>query len=285
MRRLLAIFLGLSLLASPTRMIATEVTTNDAVQQCLRDITGRVAQQQRIFRSVLLGRQNASLELEGATRFDDSGQAWIKTGDNRWVSGTDEIIGDSDIDSRTEWEGMNDPDADPAFRANRLGLLNVREALTSDLLPSVIESYRAFRCRLSMVCAGLQAGPDDPSPISVQTPGCETLMMEPIRSCQFANAAKDPESSPLTLIAPQSQSTIRVHCGPLIEQVARDEARMVSLVVSYDASVRSIMQFAGQFDSFIDSWRSDVLTPLDQTVSLVHQLSRIPCFLAQCTNE
>ncbi len=285
MRRFLALILGLSLLSAPARMVATEVETKDPVQQCLRDITGRVAQQQRIFRSVLLGRQQASVELEGTTRFDEAGQAWIKTGENRWVSATGDPIEDAELDARTEWEGINDPSADASLRSHRPGLLEVREALTSDLLPGVIESYRALRCRLSMVCAGLQAGPDDPSPLTVQTPGCEPLTMEPIRSCQFANAAKDPEGSSLALVDPQGQSTVRVHCGPLIEQVARDEARMVSLAVSYDASVRSILQFAGQFDSFIDSWRSDVLTPLDQTVSLVHQLSRIPCFLAQCTNE
>ncbi len=284
MKRILASLTALTILALPLRGNAQN---GNPAPACITQITGRVLQQQRIFRDVLLGRAPAQREPEGAVRYTEDGASWIKTGTDRWVSATNPntVMNDTGINGDTEWEGMNDPQPTPVLRMTRPGILQTQGVLTSDLLPSVLDAYRAFQCRLAMVCAGVLVNGQGQNTITLQSPGCAPLVMKPLNQCQFANAAPDPRTSGLPFIDPASNVWVRSTCQPLIERVALDEQRMVTLAVSYDAAVRSLLQFSGQFDTFLSSWQTDALAPLRQTVSLVQQLTRIPCFLSQCTNE
>ena len=62
----------------------------------------------------------------------------------------------------------------------------------------------------------------------------------------------------------------------------RRRAGHATLTVQYDAAYRSLLQFAGSFDAFANRFQGDLLEPIRQSMSLISQLSRIPCFLSQC---
>ncbi len=172
MRRLTLLtgLLAIALLAMP--VLHGNAATTDPATACMAQIGGRVLQQQRVFRQILFGRRPAALELTGATRFDTTGTPWIKIGAGRWVTAlSDRSRSDGQVDANTEWEGMNDPGADTVYRTDRSGIFETKGALTSDLIPSALEAYRAFRCRLAMVCGGLDVNRNGGSAVAVSTAG------------------------------------------------------------------------------------------------------------------
>ncbi len=280
MKRLTFLLIGLLLLPGTLR---AQTALPAATQQCLAQITSRVLQQHRVYRSQLYGVTEASLEPEGAVRYDVDGRAWMKTAQNRWVSDdTTDVLSNARINETTEWAGMNELQPDESRRQSLQGIFQTPRVLTTDLLPDVIDSYRALHCRLAMVCQSVYAGAQGQTTIEIVTDGCTPLKTAPLSACGFGNTTSATEG---TVVDASADALVRTHCIPLTEQLLADEAQTLKVAVAYDAATRSLLQFAGTFDAFTESWKDDVVSPLRQTVSLLHQLSRIPCFLAQCTNE
>ncbi len=305
MKRLLSLLALITLVASsapsraaeidPTKLIEPEATAADS---CVAQVQAAAVQQQRIARQILLGRPDAKDEPKGNTRYGEDGSAWIKTDDNTWRSTSpgyeNTTWSDLQMNRQTEWEGMNEIE-NPSPREPRLGQLDRRGALTSDIVPALAQMLRGYKCRLEMVCGNVRASylddgenPDDYKPI--ETPGCMDLQMKPYSQCHFDNDElieddEEDDAEKQRNIEAYSDTIVRENCRPLIEQLVEREKQMYLLAGFYDASYRSLLQFAGNFDEFLIAFHDDMLTPIEQSMSLLGELGRMPCFLSQCNGE
>lgn len=246
--------------------------------------------QQFVLRQIWFGRKDAEQETVNAVREDDEGDIWMKTGENIWRTSTKGFENttwtNAQMNGQTAWEGMNETTL-VGKRSERTGIFEQKGMLTSELLPDLLQSFRAFQCRTAMVCEAveqsfLRGKTDDGGFLHIATPGCEEMIMKPLAQCRFGNAdAKEAMDlqNPLTGF---STTVVHTECQPLAEQLIAREASFLRTAVAYDAAIRTLLQFGGSFDAFIEGLRGDVLAPLEQTMSLLSQLSRIPCFAAQC---
>ena len=256
-RALLMIFM-IFLMSTPLPLRA-EQQSPDA---CVAEVDRELAQEQRIYRGVLFGHTKAEKARPGDTRYDTKGNAWIKLRDDGrmvWRSPAPNF-------KNMIWEDgrMNDWDeAEP-----RTGIFETKKALTSELIPPLTQSMRALRCRLAAVC---EASVSKEETIMVQTPGCMELPVDPMPSCQFGDTAKAGQVG-----------IMRGYCRQVADRLLDQESELLKLAVTYDASYRSTVQFAGNFDLFLKEFRVSLLTPIRQAVSLLGQLNRIPCFTSQC---
>lgn len=277
----------------------------------LRD---RLTQQQRVLRQIWFGRKNARNLPVNATRYDTQGTPWIKVSRDTWRSAAEETVrSDAGIDEETEWEGMNEPldgvyhersrgarndkDADVMVSSSaplrtssaepRIGIFEQKQMLTSELIPQLTQSFRAFQCRLAMVCEGMRqsfalAEPEEDGYLRIATSGCEELLMEPLQECRFGNADPAAQADHRDLIAGVDETIIHTECEPLAEQLIDREAAFLRIAVAYDAAQRSALQLSGVMDGLLQGLRGDILAPIREILPLLSQLSRIPCFAAQC---
>lgn len=193
---------------------------------------------------------------------------------------------DDQMDNETEWEGMNEKNPS-GNRTERIGIFEQERRLTSELIPELTQSFRAFQCRAAMVCetvfrSFLLEEPDERGLLGVATPGCEEMVAEPIAECRFGNADRHEADKFSNDADGFAETVVRTECEPLVKQLADREAAFLRVAVSYDAAVRSLLQSSGSFDEFLRALREDVLAPLEQTTPLLSKLSRIPCFSSQC---
>lgn len=230
----------------------------DSVQPgCLSAVYNRIDYEDRLWRSVVFGQPKAADAPLGSVRRDSAYRQWIKRAQDAWVWSADE---DTTIDDATM-----DDESDVSARR---GLLAVRTADTSELLPPLIQSARALRCRLYSVCATARASTDATEPVvSVAVDGCREMEMPVLEACA--------EASPRVLTAVRG-------CDAIAEDTFSRNEALLELAVTYDAAYRSLAQFEGIFEGFLTDVRFPLLQPLWQTVRTLGAIDNLPCFLAQC---
>lgn len=244
------------LCAFPSVGTAQEVVSN----QCASDIYAGIATEQRVFRSVLYGQKEARQEKIGNVRYDKEGNPWLKTGDGKWESL-------SPVYRDILW---NDAKMDlEAAAPVRRGIFERREAVTSDLLPEVIQSVRALQCRLKAQCEVARQSQGKPAGtlIEVQPDGCIAFSMPAMPGC-----IAQPNTAQITTDA----------CGTAVASVLEREMKLLELQIFYDSAYRTLLQFAGQLEGFMDDFKLPLLQPLRQTVEALSGFNGVTCFLSQC---
>jgi hypothetical protein len=230
---------------------------------CLSEMHRALGLEQRLFRSVLFGQKTSQqLPPSSSVRFDRDGVAWLKTAANTWrtsATGYENVLWtDLQMDTMAEF---------PARR----GLFEVKQASTSDLIPPVLQAVRSLQCRLKAACETAQASfqVSPPNPVTVEPPGCVPFTATPFPSCRL---------TPNTAI-----SEVRIdNCDSARAAVMQHEMNVVELAIAYDASYRSLAQFAGIFEGFLHDFRFPLVEPLWQAVRAASELQGLPCFLSQC---
>jgi hypothetical protein len=225
--------------------------------ECLSDTYAMMAHEQRLYRSVLFGRQSAKSLPVGSALYDSGGNSWLKTDTNTWKSL-------SATDSQSDKQ-MDDSADIPVRR----GIFEIRQAPTSDLIPPLTQAFRAFTCRLRAVCGAVaQAnGTDSSTPtMKVQPVGCIEFTENVPNGCRAGSAAAVNTDS----------------CDQMVDSVLDRERTLLTLTVAYDAAERTLWQFRGIFEQFIGDFQFPLLNPLWQTVRALGAFSKLPCFIGQC---
>lgn len=224
---------------------------------CVEQKNNRIAHEQRMYRSVIYGQKKSKDLPLGSVRFDTEFDTWIKKGESTWRSLSEGNEG------LTWSDTVMDREAD-VF--DRRGLLETRKALTSELIPPIVQSMRALRCRMEAVCMAASQGKGDTSAVKVTPDGCEEIELPRFDACSPTNI---PETGPGS-------------CSEAINAVLKHEMAMTQLAVAYDAAYRSLMQFSGNFDQFLSDFRFPLIQPLWQMVRTLGVLDNLPCFTSQC---
>lgn len=229
--------------------------------ECQQETFDLIAHEKRIERSVLFGQKPAKESEIGSVRFDRKGNAWMKKDTNAWNSLAagyqDTTWSDSFVD--------NQADVDP-----RRGLFEQKRTSTSDLIPALTQTFRAYQCRLRAVCAVATLSQTDDAKgktkIDVQPDGCIKIPMPVLKDC--TNGA---------------QATVSAtSCDDAVDSVLAQEQQIMVLLTSYDSAYRTLLQFQGVFEGFLSSFRFALVNPLWQTVRVIGGLTHLPCFLSQC---
>ncbi len=260
-----------SLFVSAIPSTALAQTTPSSPDKCQAEITSSLSQQQRSYRYVLFGKRKPEEEPRNATQYDDRGKVFLKVKDNTWAADDGELLTDTKMRTASWY-----------YTPERRGLFETKQVLTSELVPALTQSYRALTFRAAAVCAAARVAATNVKDVPtatrgdrakdlwrIEVAGCETTELPPMPSCAaLANTVQ--------------MSVATTYCEPIADQMLDREAELLKLAATYDAAYRTLLQFAGNFDQFIGAFRTDLLAPIEQAASVVNQLSRIPCFLAQC---
>ncbi len=252
-------FTSLTLLTSLTFVFPVHAAYVDT-PACRAEMYNQIAHEKRIFRSVLFGQKKSKDSPIGSVRYDKQGTSWLKNDTNTWNA-----IG-ADAKVRNRSDGVMDDEADIE---ERHGLFEVKKVSTSDQLPAVLQSFRAYQCRLRAVCMAVSASQnaeDDTPTVDVQPDGCISFMEPVLKNCKYTESTTISTSS----------------CDDAVEAVLTQETQTLTLLVAYDSAYRSLLQFQGVFEGFLSDFRFSLLQPLWQTVRVMGNLSRLPCFLSQC---
>ncbi len=244
---------------------------------CKTDIEISLAREHRLYRRVLFGMPRAAEEDTGAVRNDKEANMWFKADKNAWRSQAKGYEGTTWTDLMMDQMVERDPLQSTDAQTFRRGIFATRGVLTSELIPPITQSFRALQCRAFTVCEAAQRALGGLKPTdglyTLRIPGCRTLRVR-------APVACTPDSG--NAISVLSLTSMLNECTPIVEALLARESEMLTLSVTYDAAYRSLLQFAGTFDDFLSVFRLDLLRPIRQSMPLLQQLSRIPCFLAQC---
>lgn len=244
---------------------------------CRTQAEDALAREDRLYRRVLFGFARAAEETIGGVRYDKEGNAWFKSAANAWRSQakgfTSTTWSDTLMDQQVERDLLQPDDA----RTFRRGIFATRGVLTSEIIPPLTQSYRALQCRAYSVCEAVLRALNGEQPnlglYIVRVPGCRDIAISALPACVPQNPDK---------LAVLDRSSVLAACAPMAEALLAREREMLTLSVTYDAAYRSLLQFAGTFDDFLSVFRLDLLRPVRQSLPLLQQLSRIPCFLSQC---
>lgn len=227
---------------------------------CLTQAYNALAHEKRLYRSVLFGQKESKDLPNGSVRYDKEGNAWIKKADNSWASYAKGY-------EQTKWfDGQMDDQADVP---KRRGIFEATKTPTTDLIPAVTQAMRAYQCRLLSVCESAlfsqSAGPNQTT-LTTQPQGCIELEQPVLTSCNQNEQATAGATS----------------CTDVVHAMLQEEQQQLILLIAYDASVRSLYQFAGIFDGFLKDVRFPLIEPLWQAVRALGSLSGLPCFIGQC---
>ncbi len=229
--------------------------------ECLQQTYDLLAHEKRVYRSVLFGQKKSKDLPIGSVRYDKDGNSWMKKATNSWRSL------DESVKSRTWSDGLMDSESDVPLRR---GIFEIRKTPTSDLIPAITQAFRAYQCRLAAACAtaldSQKKESEGKTTIDVQPEGCIEFQEPVLTSCK--------ENSQATL----GSDT----CPEIVAGMLDQEQRTLVLLVAYDASYRTLLQFEGVFEGFLQDFRFPLIEPLWQTVRAVGGLTRIPCFIGQC---
>lgn len=267
-RRLLA-SLALALVLLPVAALAQAPT--DELNACVQLSFKQLARQQRLYRTVVLGRGTAAAAPQGSVWYDDeTGDAWLKEDDNAWRSIPSDV---TRSDGQMEGNVERDPEWDSVFRR---GIVETRTTLTSSLVPSLTQAFRALQCRLETVCslATNQLVGDGEGGGESSVDGClppSQLGLDSMAACRFTeiSASRD---------ALDALSACRVSAAAIVAH----EAEALRLLTAYDAATRTSLQYAGVLDRLVRSVRYPLIWPLIELSDLVRDVARIPCFLGIC---
>lgn len=233
---------------------------------CTADIYTTMAQEQRLYRSVLLGLPKAEREPLQAVRHLQDGSVWMKTQENTWQSLiTTTTLTDGQIDAASEVDRLT------GVRSRR-GLFEIRHASTSELIPALTQSIRALQCRLSAICLSVDKSRETSDlTVTVDAPGCVSMSFPRFAGCAFTEKAN-----------PALPPDITARCLDSADALLNREISLLNMLVAYDAGYRSLLQFAGAFENFANTLRFPLVRPLWDAASILGQIDRIPCFISQC---
>ncbi|MFH0769769.1 MAG: hypothetical protein V1926_00135 [Candidatus Peregrinibacteria bacterium] len=276
MRRLfLTGILSIALMGGSVLAAPPSPTPPSGADACRAEIRKVLAREIRTYRGILFGRPAAEDAAIGEIRFDYLGQAWYKTHQNTWMKSDEtdpDTMSNGSMDAASEQDSL--PDRPALFP--RKGILETKHVLTSDLLPLLLQSFRSLQCRMNMTCElarlshGLKAT-KPPSLVTLHTEGCIEAKWQSLAACQFA--LKD-ETTDMTEISAWCQTTT--------QEVLAQEQEVLRFLTEYDASYRSLLQFAGIFDEFLEEYRWTVTGNIRSAASIIGWLGRTPCFLSSC---
>ncbi len=238
--------------------VASAQTVNTSA--CLTETYTALSHEKNLYRSVLFGQKKSADLPVGSTRTDIEGNTWMKKGNNAWRS-----LGDGF--KNTTWsDGLMDTRADAPARR---GLLETKKVTTSELIPAITQAFRAYQCRLRSVCGAArdsQSAAEGTTTLTIKNDGCIDIDQPVLPACNnniFLTAGTDT-------------------CTSIIDSMLAQEEQALVLLVSYDASYRTVVQFTGIFEGFLTDFRFPLIEPLWQTVRAFGNFSNIPCFIGQC---
>jgi hypothetical protein len=271
MNKVLTLALLLALLLPP------QVASAD-IGECKQRVNNALGRELRLYRNVLFGKPRAEDSKAGEVRYDTKGRAWIKTSERStpWRN--------SDPDQQgLQWsDTVMDEQDEHAESLPLVGIFETKRMTTSELIPYLLQSIRAFECRALTLCnvvrasEGFDVGADAQDLEALQQLGC----------IEYKNLKSFPECH---LVKENSSQLEKVdgrgYCNEMVEQTMRRERDLLKLVVEYDAGFRSLLQFAGNFDIFLKEMRWPLANTVRQATELIGSLKRIPCFISSCDSS
>ena len=267
---LCAIGLALALFLPATEQALAQSNASQASSvggsACRVTVEQELAKEQRIYRSVLLGHTKAKDAPVGEVRYDKEGIAWIRTEKNKWKT----VAKGYESTVRTDTQ-MDDKDE----LKERRGILETRGVLTSDLVPYLTQGFRALQCRIDLICRtadlSLNVEGEEKREITVSALGCMEEERDSFPACHLEAIG--------TLA---NGGDVLTYCRNVGRNMLAREEDLLRLAVEYDAAYRSLLQLAGNFDTFLGSFEWSVNHLLRQAAGIVGSLQRIPCFIASC---
>lgn len=243
---------------------------DQTTDKCIADVYDSLHREQLFYRGVIFGQKESEKLPRGSVRYDMLSQPWIKTADNQWKTYP---ASGSTLTQRTDTE----MDAQ-AYPQKRRGLIEIKTALTSEQIPPMLQALRALQCRLKYVCeAALQSrAAATPATFQVKPDGCAEIDVNKFQSCRDSQSIG---ASTLEITHLNVQVGV---CDAAAESILEREASVLTLALSYDASYRSFLQFAGIVQGFSDAFKEPVLNVLSDTVRTLQDFESVPCFSAQC---
>lgn len=251
--------LSLSVVMVLSMMPTVSAQTVDT-SACLTETYTALSHEKNLYRSVLFGQKKSRDLPIGSVRTDSDGNTWMKKGNNAWRS-----LGDGF--KNTTWsDGLMDSRADAP---ERRGILETKKVTTSELIPAITQAFRAYQCRLRSVCGAArdsQSAGTGTTTLTVRNDGCIDIEQPILPACKnniFLTAGANT-------------------CEQIVASMLDQEEQALVLLISYDASYRTVVQFAGMFAGFLTDFRFPLIEPLWQTVRAIGNFSNIPCFIGQC---
>ena len=277
-RRLISIGLAACVASAPAGAFAQGLPATPNGAECLSDLYDAFGREHRLERAVLFGRPKAKDAALTSVFYDFDGDPWVKTGTNEWTSPSDEFDGetwsDDDMDKKSESDLLCQNNSAEIQRScvklPRRGVFEIRKTPTSDLIQPIVQSVRALQCRLRAICALAAESPSRKSgeKVTITLDGCLPMTFPVMEGCI------DP--SPTFLEAMPGL------CLEARKQLVEREMQVLMLTSSYDASYRSLAQFAGMFQEFLVQFRFPIIEPIWQMVRMLGGLKEIPCFSSEC---
>lgn len=241
---------------------------------CRQAVTKQLAIEHRLFRSTIFGEPEPADAPISHVTFSKANDSWIKTASNKWQSLAQEF-------QNTEWNDqiMKTEGAIPP----RKGIFETKRLLTSDLIPYVTGSLRTFDCRLRMFCetvrlsananeADIFAANPNNDPLNIRVHGCEAEELPIVAECTGKTVG----------VNQQDLADALTYCNTIQTELLEREKTLMVLTTEYDASYRSTVQFAGDFDLFIEQIRWPMTNTIRQVIGVIGSLHRVPCFVASC---
>ncbi len=281
--------LALLLLLLPMQCFAASASSSSAPADggtlCRSSFNAALNRERFLFESILVGVQKASDERTGATRVDNKGFTWIKTENDRWVSPavSEDAISDDDMDNRTAFDALPAVEGSSSSRsAIHPGLLEAQRALTSDIIPPILQGYRGFQCRVQSVCeavamairSGMGSSASPASSVTVRLPGCREIELKEFSTCR-----------PSAIMSFTDFATLADECQSLATELVRYQGSQLLFLAHQDAAHRTLRQFAGYLEPFLNSVRFPFLTPIRQVSNFFLQWTASPCFLPFCAQK
>jgi len=202
----------------------------------------------------------------GTTLSDESGVLWIKTKDG-WAK----ALG-SQTDNKMEFNEAELDGASAEQKARR-GIFDTQRTLTSELIPFLMSSMRAFQCRVQYICGTISSSIDtEAQSVDLEIPGCFPEERPTVPACHFAIEERQESEA----------ANVQKYCILIGDEMLRREADLLKFAVEYDAAYRTILQFAGSFDLSLQELKWPLTFTIRQATGIIGQYSRIPCFLGNC---
>jgi len=244
-----------------------QIAKTDA-SACKNQINEQMAKEQRTFRSVIFGLSTVEDATVGEVRYDGEGNAWYKTEEDEWRSLAEGFETTTWGDSLMESESQIPP---------RKGLLETRRITTSELVPHIGQGMRALQCKIDLICDAMKQSinvkDEDPVDIIANTLGCIELTTTTLKHCHLSKG----DGQDISV-----QRDVETYCDSIGIMMLEQEASIVKLTVEYDAAYRTMLQLAGNFDLFLQEFKTPLIHSLREMVNLVGSFNRIPCFLSSC---
>lgn len=245
---------------------------------CVQDLYAAFGREHRLARAVLFGTPSAERAPITSVFYDEEGNPWVKTDDDAWKSPADDNADDTWPDARMDDMRERDllcrdnenPLAASCVTLPRRGIFEIKKTPTSDLIHPIVQTVRALQCRLRAVCdvASESPGKERGDTITIEIDGCLPMTYPVMEGCRELTST--------------ASNTLPGNCQAARRELVQREMQLLRLTVSYDASYRSLAQFAGMFQEFLTQFRLPLIEPIWQMVRAFGGLQGIPCFQAEC---